>query len=83
MRRAQSARKSKIGLPPGTLRDLPEAERPKTQIHCINYIENTLEDRDISPEDLPELKKCKGVVWLNVTGIGDGAATRPAKTPAD
>lgn len=61
------------GKPPGTLHPPKDALVPKT-IHAIHYGPEFLEERDVATADeAAQLHDGRGVLWLNVDGLGDVA----------
>ncbi len=69
-------RNRKTGLPPGTLADLPAEQRQEAAIHLIHYSEEFLNEKELEIEKLKDLRKYKGTVWLNVTGLWDSTLLR-------
>ena len=59
------------GTPPGTLTPPAGATVPKG-MHVIHYGPDFLEEAEVATaEDLARLRDGKGVVWVNVDGLGD------------
>jgi magnesium transporter len=59
------------GTPPGTLTPPKGALVPKT-MHVIRYGPDSLTEADVSSvDDVVRLRDGKGVVWVNVDGLGD------------
>tara|TARA_R110002110_G_scaffold286415_1_gene500683 strand:- start:255 stop:1400 length:1146 start_codon:yes stop_codon:yes gene_type:complete len=63
-------RRTPPGAPPGTIVVDPNA--PKTRISAIAYESDTLEERtEITLSDMRELRANKGVLWIDIDGLGD------------
>ena len=66
-------RRSRPGAAPGTLIAPPDATRPVIDVMAFDKDE-CREHRDVDAATLQELGAARGVIWVNVTGLGDTGA---------
>jgi magnesium transporter len=63
-------RRSRPGAAPGTLIAPPDAARPVIDVMAFDR-DDCHEYHDVDPEQLPGLGVEQGVIWVNVSGLGD------------
>lgn len=64
------SRKTKAGLPPGTLTEGVSLEQPVSEISLIHYDADIMEEQDISKvEECFAYKDKPGVTWINIEGV--------------
>lgn len=71
MRRKKQKRKSKLGLPPGSLVFTGEQKMEQVDISVFNYSETFFHEfRPKSTDEVVELiKSSTGVIWINIDGL--------------
>jgi magnesium transporter len=73
MRHKKQKRKSKLGMPPGSLVFTGEQKMANVDINAFNYDETfSVEHKPQSLSDVEELiRNTKGVTWINIDGLHD------------
>ena len=75
--KTRTYRRTKLGIPPGTLLPKPEEEYPPVRLQIFQYDGEHVEDRDVlRVEQAAPLEGDDRISWINVNGIHDSDVLR-------